>query len=76
MFCLCDSLTECPLFLPVCVDPRKPAEGSVGPIGSYGVPVAYERSLRWKVGHFRNLCAVSQMLLIVDYKCSCLRSNH
>lgn len=28
--------------------------------GQYGVPVAYERSFKWKVGHFRNLCGVSQ----------------
>lgn len=29
--------------------------------GQYGVPAAYERSFKWKVGHFRNLCAVSQI---------------
>lgn len=43
------------------LDPRKPGEGGAtsGPIGQYGVPAAYERSFKWKVGHFRNLCAVS-----------------
>ena len=46
--------------IPVCVDPRKPSTaGDGGPIGHYGVPVVYERSFKWKVGHFRNLCAVS-----------------
>ena len=29
-------------------------------IGQYGVPAAYERSFKWKVGYFRNLCAVSE----------------
>ncbi|XP_064393564.1 NEDD4-like E3 ubiquitin-protein ligase WWP2 [Halichondria panicea] len=39
-------------------DPRKTPEGaSGGPIGHYGVPVTYERSFRWKVSNFRNLCA-------------------
>lgn len=27
--------------------------------GSYGVPIAYERSFRWKLGQFRYLCHVS-----------------
>ena len=31
-------------------------------MGHYGVPVQYERSFRWKVAHFRNLCAVSRQL--------------
>ena len=52
-------------------DPRKPSEGgstaAAGPIGQYGVPAAYERSFKWKVGHFRNLCAVS---------CSCANSTY
>lgn len=49
----------------MCSDPRKPVEGGsttvAGPIGHYGVPMAYERSFKWKVGHFRNLCAVSSL---------------
>ena len=56
----------------VCTDPRKPVEGgssaAAGPIGQYGVPAAYERSFKWKVGHFRNLCAVSCVLV---YWCMC-----
>ena len=50
----------------LCTDPR--GEPSTGGsvvnggenVGQYGVPAAYERSFKWKVGHFRNLCAVSQ----------------
>ncbi len=43
----------------LCTDPRKSPEGAAGgPIGHYGVPVTYERSFRWKVSNFRNLCAV------------------
>ncbi|CAI8056242.1 NEDD4-like E3 ubiquitin-protein ligase WWP1, partial [Geodia barretti] len=38
-------------------DPRKPDGAASGPKGLYGVPLAYERGFRWKVGHFRNLCA-------------------
>ena len=47
--------------LPLCLDPRKtPDGGGSGPIGNYGVPITYERSFRWKVSNFRNLCTVSQ----------------
>lgn len=35
-------------------DPR-PGYGK-GPKGAYGVPIAYERSFRWKLGQFRYLC--------------------
>lgn len=35
-------------------DPR-PGYGK-GPKGVYGVPIAYERSFRWKLGQFRYLC--------------------
>ena len=28
-------------------------------MGHYGVPMQYERSFKWKVGHFRTLCSVS-----------------
>ena len=44
------------------IDPRKPSGGEGGRIGNYGIPVQYERSFKWKVGHFRNLCAVSPLL--------------
>ena len=27
------------------------------PVGAYGVPIAYERSFRWKLGQFRYLCS-------------------
>ena len=49
-----------------CVDPRTDpsrnlgAKGEGDSTGQYGVPAVYERSFKWKVGHFRNLCAVSQ----------------
>lgn len=33
-----------------------PRPGSKGQIGSYGVPIAYERSFKWKLGQFRYLC--------------------
>ncbi|XP_077975149.1 NEDD4-like E3 ubiquitin-protein ligase WWP1 isoform X2 [Styela clava] len=33
-----------------------PRPGNKGTIGSYGVPVAYERSFKWKLGQFRYLC--------------------
>lgn len=53
----------------MCTDPRKPVEGgssaAAGPIGQYGVPAAYERSFKWKVGHFRNLCAVSCVIILM-----------
>lgn len=39
------------------IDPRKSADN--GPVGRYGVSIQYERSFRWKVGYFRNLCGVS-----------------
>ncbi|XP_014679559.1 PREDICTED: E3 ubiquitin-protein ligase Su(dx)-like [Priapulus caudatus] len=35
-------------------DPRPGA--AKGPKGVYGVPIAYERSFRWKLGQFRYLC--------------------
>ncbi|XP_033125340.1 E3 ubiquitin-protein ligase Su(dx)-like [Anneissia japonica] len=35
-------------------DPRPGA--TKGPKGAYGVPAAYERSFRWKLGQFRYLC--------------------
>ena len=45
--------------LPLCLDPRKTPDGGVsGPIGNYGVPITYERSFRWKVSNFRNLCVI------------------
>ena len=50
----------------VCIDPRTDpsrnlnAKSEGDSAGQYGVPVAYERSFKWKVSHFRNLCAVSQ----------------
>ena len=54
-------------------DPRKPGEGgssaAAGPIGQYGVPATYERSFKWKVGHFRNLCAVSYTVQSILYFC-------
>ena len=34
-------------------------DGKGGPIGQYGVAMQYERSFKWKVGHFRTLCSVS-----------------
>ncbi|XP_043216329.1 E3 ubiquitin-protein ligase Su(dx)-like isoform X2 [Amphibalanus amphitrite] len=35
-----------------------PRPGAVkGPVGAYGVPIAYERSFRWKLGQFRYLCS-------------------
>ncbi|XP_078607759.1 NEDD4-like E3 ubiquitin-protein ligase WWP2 isoform X1 [Branchiostoma floridae x Branchiostoma japonicum] len=36
-------------------DPRSGATAK-GPKGAYGVPIAYERSFRWKLGQFRYLC--------------------
>ncbi|XP_061429117.1 NEDD4-like E3 ubiquitin-protein ligase WWP1 [Lethenteron reissneri] len=36
-------------------DPRPGAKAS-GTKGAYGVPIAYERSFRWKLGQFRYLC--------------------
>ena len=39
------------------IDPRKSADNC--PVGRYGVSIQYERSFRWKLGYFRNLCAVS-----------------
>jgi len=36
-------------------DPRPGA--AKGPVGAYGVPIAYERSFRWKLGQFRYLCS-------------------
>ena len=47
-------------------DPRKPGEGGQGPVGHYGVPVQYERSFRWKVAHFRTLCAVSPPIIVIN----------
>ena len=47
-------------------DPRKSADN--GPVGRYGVSIQYERSFRWKVGYFRNLCgsnALPQHIKIV-----------
>jgi len=35
-------------------DPRPGA--AKGPKGAFGVPIAYERSFRWKLGQFRYLC--------------------
>ncbi|XP_071958251.1 E3 ubiquitin-protein ligase Su(dx)-like [Antedon mediterranea] len=35
-------------------DPRPGA--TKGPKGAFGVPIAYERSFRWKLGQFRYLC--------------------
>lgn len=32
-----------------------------GPKGSYGVPLQYERSFRWKLGQFRYLCQSNQL---------------
>lgn len=38
-------------------DPRPGAAATkVRSLGSYGVPIAYERSFRWKLGQFRYLC--------------------
>jgi len=42
-------------------DPRKPVEGGDGQVGHYGVPIRYERSFRWKVAHFRTLCASNSL---------------
>jgi atrophin-1 interacting protein 5 (WW domain-containing E3 ubiquitin protein ligase 1) len=40
-------------------DPRGgPAKG---PKGSYGVPIQYERSFRWKLGQFRYLCQTNAL---------------
>jgi len=40
-------------------DPRGgPAKG---PKGSYGVPIQYERSFRWKLGQFRYLCSTNAL---------------
>lgn len=55
----------------LCIDPRvEPStSGTVNGgehIGQYGVPAAYERSFKWKVGYFRNLCAVSQRESMLD----------
>uniref|UniRef100_A0ABM0MEQ5 NEDD4-like E3 ubiquitin-protein ligase WWP1-like n=1 Tax=Saccoglossus kowalevskii TaxID=10224 RepID=A0ABM0MEQ5_SACKO len=36
-------------------DPRS-GTGTKGPKGAFGVPIAYERSFRWKLGQFRYLC--------------------
>ncbi|XP_070575798.1 NEDD4-like E3 ubiquitin-protein ligase WWP1 isoform X2 [Ptychodera flava] len=36
-------------------DPRS-GSGTKGPKGAFGVPIAYERSFRWKLGQFRYLC--------------------
>ncbi|XP_078491561.1 NEDD4-like E3 ubiquitin-protein ligase WWP1 [Ciona intestinalis] len=36
-------------------DPRSGSKTS-GRTGSYGVPIAYERSFKWKLGQFRYLC--------------------
>ncbi|CAK8695881.1 unnamed protein product [Clavelina lepadiformis] len=36
-------------------DPRSGSK-STGRAGSYGVPIAYERSFKWKLGQFRYLC--------------------
>ena len=49
----------------LCIDPRvEPSSSRTvnggDHVGQYGVPAAYERSFKWKVGYFRNLCAVSQ----------------
>ncbi|XP_038068088.1 E3 ubiquitin-protein ligase Su(dx)-like [Patiria miniata] len=40
-------------------DPRPNA--AKGPKGAYGVPVAYERSFRWKLGQFRYLCQINAL---------------
>ncbi|XP_063950930.1 E3 ubiquitin-protein ligase Su(dx)-like [Lytechinus pictus] len=40
-------------------DPRPSA--SKGPKGAFGVPVAYERSFRWKLGQFRYLCQINAL---------------
>jgi hypothetical protein len=35
------------------------------PAGAYGVPAQYERSFRWKLMQFRNLCRVCNIALFV-----------
>jgi len=35
------------------------------PIGAFGVPQQYERSFRWKLAQFYNLCRVSLYILVV-----------
>ncbi|XP_033625992.1 NEDD4-like E3 ubiquitin-protein ligase WWP1 [Asterias rubens] len=40
-------------------DPRPNA--AKGPKGAYGVPMAYERSFRWKLGQFRYLCQINAL---------------
>ncbi|XP_071494531.1 E3 ubiquitin-protein ligase Su(dx)-like isoform X2 [Diadema antillarum] len=40
-------------------DPRPNA--SKGPKGAFGVPIAYERSFRWKLGQFRYLCQINAL---------------
>ena len=49
--------TKCTVFLILLriTDPRTKAMESET---EAGVPAAYERSFKWKVGHFRHLCAV------------------
>ncbi len=55
-----DLLTMYICHMTLLLDPRQPSSsGDGGPIGLYGVPIVYERSFKWKVGHFRNLCVVS-----------------
>lgn len=41
-------LIACVFFLPYCA--------GRSPKGAYGVPIAYERSFRWKLSQFRYLC--------------------
>ena len=49
--------------LPLCIGPRKTPDGGIGsPIGNYGVPITHERSFRWKVSNFSNLCALSYIM--------------
>eukprot|EP00057_Strongylocentrotus_purpuratus_P028118 XP_011682592.1 PREDICTED: E3 ubiquitin-protein ligase Su(dx) [Strongylocentrotus purpuratus] len=40
---------------------RSKASASKGPKGAFGVPVAYERSFRWKLGQFRYLCQINAL---------------
>jgi hypothetical protein len=55
-------------------DPRKTDDGANksvgGPKGHYGVPIQYERSFRWKVSHFRNLCSNNALPQHIKINCS------
>uniref|UniRef100_A0A1X7TSC3 E3 ubiquitin-protein ligase n=2 Tax=Amphimedon queenslandica TaxID=400682 RepID=A0A1X7TSC3_AMPQE len=53
-------------------DPRKSADDGKGggPIGQYGVAMQYERSFKWKVGHFRTLCSNNALPQHIKIHCS------